>query len=842
MSNVNELLDLLEKSGTANHLNQNIDPTYNFNNCVVNSLETLVILLTKISCLPIVPDFSQEQVYNTIKITQEQSKMVQNFNQQLIYIHGMVEKFCVQQYVMLSMVKKIMDDTIINLIDDTQSEYTSNLVSFIQNYEDTQNKVGGTKNNYLWVNKLLVFFLLITMASSIPNEAATESNLIDNFIQPNKKMYGIVLYTPEQIQQQLINKDPTTSGEISLNNMLVKYDKNIKAKQNKILERITSVFFTNTDGASNLETIINSFNEDARVFSRQVENTCLELMRQANDAGIFKQWNSIDNIAETEDKIKEIENLVQQQTENIKEDAFSAGTNLAISALTGDPTNMAYFVASLGSNLWDYTRVAEDSSKKKKQALKTQEITSQLDKVQENIISATDMIELENKLFISSQLYCSYGYNLQINLTNTNIDIIGDVIPYMSILELIATLDRNLAIKITELSTNTLDETFKQSVKSLISIQQRLGVLKTISNYLYTFINFSGKKEILKMQTYATPKTIDEFNDYLNFQSDELKLLLDQLEKRFPLKEQIIKQKKQNLEAEFELSKKEQENLEIEQETKSFARQQEAELVSKEMSDWFNSSKTIALSWVDVGLNVISSTGDVAGNYTQAIVTAAGKLPLAGVKSIFQTFNEMLYVILSNPSGWVTIMSGVLVISIVLGNITGTLKVFVNGGKLFLAISVGTFLFVWKLIKTPFGFIWRKIDTLQVLPSNTQQLPASQMQQREQIQRQQQMLPRQQIRRQIRPPPQVSTYFFQQTPQQPQQYQPTFHQLLSDYQGSTTYADRQPGANRRYYEPINQTYDGGKFIKHKKTRKNKKRKTKKLKVKKGILTKRRKLK
>lgn len=838
MSNVNELLSLLKQNGIATHFNKNIDPTYDFNNCLVNSLETLLILLTKISCLPIIADFSQEQIYNSIQITQEQSKIIQGFNQQLIYIHGMVEKFCVQQYIILSMLKKIIDDTIINLIDDTQTEYTSNLVDFIKNYEDTQPKVGGAKDNYLWLNKLLIFFLLITLSSSIPDKASAELSLTDTYINPETKLYGIASYTPEQLTQQFTNKDPSTSGEISVNNMLVKYDNKIKKQLNTIYGKIKSLYLDVSDGSSKLETIIDSFNEDARDFSRQVENTCFELMKQANAEGIFKKWNSIDNIAETEEKIQEIENIVKQQSENIKEDAFSDVTNLAISTATGDINSMVYFVASLGSNLWDYTRVAEDSDKKKKQALKTQAITSQLEKVNENIITATDMVELENKLFIYSQFYCSYGYNLQIKLNNNNIDIVGDVVSYMEIVELITTLDRNLAIKITELSTNTLDETLKQSVKSLISIQQRLGVLKTISNSLYSFINFSGKKEIKKMNTYANPKTIDEFNEYLNSQLQDLQVLLSQLNKRFPLKEEIINQQKQNLEADFELSKKQQENLEFEQETKSFVRQQEAELISKEMSDWWNSSKTIALSWVDVGLNMTKFSGEVGGNYTEAIIKAVGKLPLAGVKSLFQTLNEMLYVMLTNPSGWVTIMSGILAVSFVLGNVTGTLKVFLNGGKLFVAISTGTFLFVWKLIKTPFGFIWRKIDTLQVLPSNIQQLPASQMQPGQQMLPREKMLPRQKM------PPPLQRSFFQQTPLQPNQRQPGFHQLLEAY--AKTKKPQQPPqpqpAKTRWGPSKIQGILGGKFIKHTKTRKNKKRKTKKLKVKNSVLTKRRKLK
>ena len=48
------------------------------------------------------------------------------------------------------------------------------------------------------------------------------------------------------------------------------------------------------------------------------------------------------------------------------------------------------------------------------------------------------------------------------------------------------------------------------------------------------------------------------------------------------------------------------------------------------------------------------------------------------------------------------------------GGITGTIKIFKKGGEIFLAISWGGILFVYKLIQTPFGYVYRQIATMRV--------------------------------------------------------------------------------------------------------------------------------
>ena len=79
----------------------------------------------------------------------------------------------------------------------------------------------------------------------------------------------------------------------------------------------------------------------------------------------------------------------------------------------------------------------------------------------------------------------------------------------------------------------------------------------------------------------------------------------------------------------------------------------------------------------------------------------------------------MLLELLLSPTGWVAIIGALLCIQFAFGGVIGTIKIFKKGGDLFLAIFWGGILFVYKLIKTPFGYIYKQIATICVTNTNT---------------------------------------------------------------------------------------------------------------------------
>ena len=455
------------------------------------------------------------------------------------------------------------------------------------------------------------------------------------------------------------------------------------------------------------------------------------------------------------------------------------------------------------------------------------------------------MIEFEEKLYVSSQLFCSYGYNLQIELTSeSTINIIGDVVPYMSIINFISTLDRNIAKKIEDLSINKSDQSneTKNTIKSLISIQERLEILKLISNALYSFIIYSGKKDIIKIDKFAKQTSIDEFKTLLNKQLEDFQLLLDDLNKKFPLQEQFISENKEIFKAESELNKQKQ-NI------TSTARQQEADITAKDTGEWWRSTETIALSWLNIGLNITSFSGNVGSNYIKEISRAILVKPISAATSILlETLTVVGSNILMSPSGISVIMAGILTMSFMFAGTTKTIRVFKYMGQTFVAISVGTFLFVWKLTKTPFGFIWTKISTLMVklrkYPMPEEFTPVDNPELRSLIwaglrvepvpllpivQEPERRIVQEPVRRIVQEPERRIV----QEPQRRIVQEPQQLPIVNP----RTIVNPQKRTISEYAKMAAQLGKLGKGGKFKKTRKNKKRKTKKLKVKNSIRTK-----
>ena len=146
----------------------------------------------------------------------------------------------------------------------------------------------------------------------------------------------------------------------------------------------------------------------------------------------------------------------------------------------------------------------------------------------------------------------------------------------------------------------------------------------------------------------------------------------------------------------------------------SIARQRASDRRAKELGDWWSSTQTIGNSWVYLGLHATDFGRESFGQAIESIGAFAGEAPLALVRSVLKFVNKVLYELLTSPSGWIILIGGLFTLTFMFGGITGTIKIFKKGGELFLTISWGGILFVYKLISTPFGYIYRQIATMRV--------------------------------------------------------------------------------------------------------------------------------
>jgi hypothetical protein len=331
-----------------------------------------------------------------------------------------------------------------------------------------------------------------------------------------------------------------TKRPTSVNNIIVKHDKEIEKQKMIVVNQFLSFFSTPTSGIEFLNNIIDKFNSDLIVFSQGAEGVCLELMDKANDNGVFNNFMDFNTQAETEQKIEDAKMAVKKQNSEEKEQIinnaiapFAAFVSTAVTTgdITEALTHAVPYIASLGSSLYDSLTNTKNIEEQKK------EIVSK----SQHVLSPSQKIELENKIYHFSKVYCSYGYNLQLQLdeNGTNIDVIGDKIEYDWLLNVIALLENNIDFKIKNAS-KIVDNTVELDI--LVSLKQRVQVLKAIINKLYHIVNFSMQAQISKLNNAPTTDSLKNMELYFNNQLKDLLDMLESVKKKFPKREENLKQ------------------------------------------------------------------------------------------------------------------------------------------------------------------------------------------------------------------------------------------------------------------------------------------------------------
>jgi hypothetical protein len=722
MSDVDNVLEQLKKTQTAIHV-ENIDITWDINNQFVISLEMLEILLTKTSCLPLVPDFTAPDLVEKLGINNEQATIIQNLNSELIYIHGLLQKLILCEYVTSSIAKEMIDNTISSL---PQTDI-SNLLEFIKNYNDSKLDGIQTGGQAETLVKFFIFLLFFTCISST-------SDINFDLVDPMRKTYstGIVNYSPDQFTDELFLKPRITSGPVKVSGIIAEYDKEVDKEVRSLYGKI-SQFLQLSQPARGLEVlqeIATEFNKRSDNFSEQATKGCLELMVKCNDNKVFSQWTDIDSIDETQKKIQKLNEEVAEQVNNIQTEMTQDVTALAMSTAAAtvlDPTtsliSVASYVSSLGVDLYRYLSVTNSLAEEKKKILEEQKTVIQQAE-QTGPISILEKTDFESKIYEFSRAYCSLGYNLKVVVENDTIKVDGDKVPYISMINLITTLDGNLQLQITNLAASAKkdEKETRLTIAALMSLQQRLSILKKITESISYFVNRSAKISLMTTNDYPDANSIEQVKTFFNQQITDLNALLTRLNATFPIREQKIEENIKLLEDEKKLVEKAidikllQEDIkDIKQNETAIITQRKTDRFIREGETVFNAAGTILQSWSDMGLNMTQGISDNLTKYTLAFTELAGAGPMALLDGILKFLNKVLFKLLVNPSFYAILMCGLLVLEFTIGGIKGKIRIFANATKqIFITIVTGPLVFVYKLIKTPFGYIWKQTATLKI--------------------------------------------------------------------------------------------------------------------------------
>ena len=713
---------------------ESLDVTWNTPNLLLNSNELLLIILTKTSMIPFIPDYTTTA--NDLSLTPEQASSIQESNELVLVLHKMIQQYCIQQFCIGSIIKSEMDKLIFSAPEIKDVQSIDDLLAYMNNFKqekDTQPQIqigGFGPGDFLKILGTLLFLtFLITPSKTESISLGTTSNnqtnqlvLINgNVVNPyNPQMINMSL---EDFSQQLEDTVSVQSKKpVSVNNIVVKYDDEVEKNKIQILQKFLAFFPEPKSGVAFLNDIIDNFNSELLRFSQDVETGCTELMDKANKKGVFGHYMDFDNSEITKQKISEVELAVKNYnsalTNDVVETATAAAAGVVTAVASGDYITLGAYVADLGASVWSSLASAKNILEQQNKTLsESTTLVAQSDKQ----MTMREKKLLEDNIYQFSKVYCSYGYHLQLQLlqndNNININVVGDKIEYQWIIDIINLLESNIDLKI---STSIIrKELNKYELTALDSLKQRIQVLKAITIKLRIIVNFSIQSQISTLNRQPTKNTLNEMDSYFKSQLTDLLNMLDSLKTQFPKREEDLKQATLLTNTQIELDKIE-DALKLYEKQAEFDRQtrtnnitiRNSEMISQNISENWQATKIIGTAYVALFGNNIRFAGESAANTTGATLDSVLAVPLAGVQSGLGFLNSVVWLCLQSPAGWAVIGGGLFMLTFCLAGINNTIYLFKWMGKTFVAIITCGIMSIYRLISTPFGWIFRRQDVI----------------------------------------------------------------------------------------------------------------------------------
>jgi hypothetical protein len=688
------VLQELEKNGNAVHIDE-LDVTLGVNNKLDTSIKMLIILLTTLSSLPLVPDFKVAE----FGLTPEQATMVQELNSQLIYAHGITQKYITQQYFILVCIQKMMMETISNL-PETDMTY---LLNYIKNYNELKTdkrniQTGGLPNPFM---KSLVYLFSIVSLSS-PSASATNNQILsynddlksltrnDNFVK------GIVNFDKDNLQNQLDERTSKKSAVMDINTMVATADANTNAKLQTVWGQLSTIWTTTKSGSTQLQEIISDLNEDSYAITRDITETCISLMSTASEQGIFdyNRITDIKTINEVKEQLESIDvELKQKQDETLSSgvDNFLKGfiTSLAI-PFNADVATPAALLSNSAEDAYKYYIGNPAESEKQKKEIVNEQKSLALQ--ERKSISPSEKIVFKEKLYQNSRLYCLNSYNLKFRLNSTSnaLELVGDKIPYNDMISLITVIEENVGLQINKLSVSDEKDDTKFVKLVLESLQERLNVLKSISDYLSNIIGESKTtiNTMSEMNTKGNP--LNKFDSFFKGKLDTFRTLSTELKSKYPLTDRKNKDIKEYLENEKQMM------------------ETQHNITNTENMQYWKNKVAPFLGSLDIMEHFIETA-------TEKVTGIALAVPKAALKESINTMVELIQETV--PSSVLYGIGAFMCLSIM--SIAGQIMIFKRSGEIFLTVVTFPFVCVYKLIKTSSGFVCKQIGSLLIGSSNS---------------------------------------------------------------------------------------------------------------------------
>lgn len=429
----------------------------------------------------------------------------------------------------------------------------------------------------------------------------------------------------EMFIKTMTNRSISTSNPINLTDVILYQDKNMRKG---ITNYIKGAFITSKSTIEQIQVILDDFNANSIKLSDDYEKECVNLMTEVYNANIFLEWKSIEQVKKDNEREKK-----REIEKEIKGDLIALLFALKFnSPSTIIPLSMLYLY-----NKKEFNKLEVKEEPILKKELKEHEE------------------ETNEKLYSFSKFYCANAFNLQVVIKDNQLIIEGDKMDYIWLLNLINMIDYN--IDLLELESE------------LVSVRQRLRILKTIIQNLYDIVSFSAHANLSKKLMNPTLQSIELIKEYFDTKVIELKALLIKVRQQFPEKEEEIRRVNETLIQLYQIQKSEQEMAEyknnMDYELEQFETRQKVEKIEL----YWERKRQSLDSYLKYFINNTEYAGDSLEQIIKKITVYAGKGPFGLIKGIGELGKDYIMHILLTPNGWVIFLIGVLAVLFSMGGV-----------------------------------------------------------------------------------------------------------------------------------------------------------------------------
>jgi hypothetical protein len=718
--NIDNLTNITKSlTGLSTLDKSDIDLTWNYFNNIVGCKETIMLLLTKAYSIPMIDymeytdNTNTKRVYEEYGLTLEEAENLQKYNLDILNMQKIVQLYCIQTFVAASYSTDILYTLIESLPQEKNVQNIQEFLNTISAFNKSEQSGGALPESILiMIVKLLVLAMLILPSVQGTDVAVTSALQLITDEKNQYKPYNTALInlddeTFEKDINNLKNSSPQKYN-VDMTQALVVYDDNVNQSLKTLIGTFNSLFSTPEKAETVYQNIVNDFNSKTFNFSMEVTHECLELMKVMNKNGFFSNMEDINTIEENTNKMEEIKNIAKTSyTKNIEKAAAATVASGAFAILGSPSQSFAYASEALNALISTSNKETEN-----KQLAEITKPTTQL------IYTAQERAIIETNLRKYSNVYCEYGYNLYLkfNKTEKMFQMVGSKISYSWIEKALITYEKNIEFELKKM--NNEENTIKY--KLLNTTHQRLNILRDITVALRDTVQFGADSKLFGIVETASANTPSQIQMYFDSQIEKLRGLLNELKMYNPFYEREKKfeqgQKIEQLESQIQTET----FKDLEQEFNNKIQTIVSEQHRKWLSSTFNATKSIAQSYVEMAKNVTAlgfeSTTDILTEVTTGLAKVATKPTIAAV-------NAMLWELIQSPGGWVVIGTSFMCLLILLQlSGFGLVRTFMSNGYRFVVFVFDNIVYVFKVIVTPFGWLFKKEQFLYM--GSTTNVPA----------------------------------------------------------------------------------------------------------------------